>query len=75
MTRQAGNYAVAQAAERAGLGYVNAHMLRHSCGYYLANRIEVPDVRLIQDYLGHHDPKHTARCTRVASRRFEGLWR
>ena len=75
MTRQAVNYAIARAAERAGLGHVNPHMLRHSCGYYLANRTEVPDVRLIQDYLGHRDPKHTARYTRVASRRFEGLWR
>ena len=27
-----------------------------------------------QDYLGHRDPKHTVRYTRVAGRRFEGLW-
>jgi integrase len=33
------------------------------------------DLRLIQDYLGHRDPKHTVRYTRVAGYRFEGLWR
>jgi hypothetical protein len=35
-------------------------MLRHSCGFDLANRGH--DLRLIQDYLGHLDPKpHNAR--------------
>jgi hypothetical protein len=29
----------------------------------------------MQDYLGHRDPKHTVHYTRVASRRFEGLWK
>jgi len=33
------------------------------------------DLRLIQDYLGHRDPKHTAHYTRVAGHRFEGLWK
>lgn len=75
LTRQAVNYLIAEAAKRARLGHVHPHMLRHSCGYYLANRTEVPDVRLIQDYLGHRDIKHTARYTRVAGRRFEGLWK
>ncbi len=51
---------------------VHPHMLRHSCGYYLANK--GVDFRATQDYLGHRDPKHTARYTRVAGRRFEGLW-
>jgi len=52
---------------------VRPHMLRHSCGYYLANRGY--DLRLIQDYLGHRDPKHTVHYTRTAASRFEGLWR
>lgn len=73
MTRQAVNYIIAQAGERAGLGHVWPHMLRHSCGYYLANR--GTDFRTMQDYLGHRDPRHTTRYTRVAGRRFEGLWR
>ena len=70
MTRQAVNHLLVQAAARAGLSPVNPHMLRHSCGFALANRGY--DLRLIQDYLGHRDPKHTVRYTRTA---FEGLWR
>lgn len=73
LTRQAINYLIREAGERAGLGRVWPHMLRHSCGYYLAN--EGVDLRTAQDYLGHRDPKHTVRYTRVAGRRFEGLWR
>jgi site-specific recombinase XerD len=73
MTRQAVNYLINSAARTAGLGRVHPHMLRHSCGYYLAN--EGYDMRLIQDYLGHRDPKHTAHYTRVAGHRFEGLWK
>ena len=71
-TRQAVNYIIATTAERAGLTKVHPHMLRHSCGFSLANRGY--DLRLIQDYLGHRDPKHTAHYTRVAVKRFDGLW-
>jgi site-specific recombinase XerD len=73
LTRQAVNDLLAVAAEAAGLAPVHPHMLRHSCGFHLANRGF--DLRLIQDYLGHRDPKHTAHYTRVAGARFEGLWR
>jgi type 1 fimbriae regulatory protein FimB len=73
LTRQSVNYLVAEAASRAGLPPVHPHMLRHSCGFALANRSY--DLRLIQDYLGHRDPKHTVHYTRVAAGRFEGLWR
>ena len=72
MTRQAVNYLIRSAGEKAKLGRVWPHMLRHSCGYYLANT--GVDLRTAQDYLGHRDPKHTVRYTRVAGRRFEGLW-
>ena len=67
MTRQSVNYLI-----RAGLGALHPHMLRHSCGFYLAN--QGYDLRLIQDYLGHRDPKHTVHYTRVAGVRFEGMW-
>jgi|SRR5579859_1099891 len=73
LTRQSVNYLVAGAAVRAGLPRVWPHMLRHSCGFYLANHGH--DLRLIQDYLGHRDPKHTAHYTRTAAGRFEELWR
>jgi integrase len=53
LTRQSVNYLIAMAARRAALPPVHPHMLRHSCGFYLANRGY--DLRLIQDYLGHRD--------------------
>ena len=62
-----------EAAARAGLPDVHPHTLRHSCGFALANKGY--DLRLIQDYLGHRDPRHTVYYTRTAGRRFEGLWR
>jgi integrase len=74
MTRQAVNYLVREAGTRAGLRFrVYPHMLRHSTGYYLANK--GCDTRLIQDYLGHKNIAHTVRYTRTAAVRFEGLWR
>src|SRR2546428_10470264 len=72
-TRSSINYLVGITGVRAGLTFhVHPHMLRHGCGYALANRGY--DLRLIQDYLGHRDPKHTTRYTRTAAYRFEGLW-
>jgi hypothetical protein len=35
----------------------------------------VTDLRTMQDYLGHRDPRHTVRYSRIAGRRFEGLWK
>ena len=73
LTRQAINYLVEQIGNRAKLNFkVNPHMLRHSTGYYLANKGN--DTRLIQDYLGHRNITHTVRYTRTAAYRFEGLW-
>ena len=73
-TRQAINYLVEQTGKRAGFSFkVNPHMLRHSTGYYLANKGY--DTRLIQDYLGHRNITHTVRYTRTAAARFEGLWK
>jgi len=73
LTRQAVNYIVRLAGQNAKLGRLWPHMLRHSCGYYLADK--GTDLRTMQDYLGHRDPKHTAHYTRVAGHRFEGLWK
>ncbi len=74
MTRQSINYLVEQIGIRAKLNFkINPHMLRHSTGYYLANK--GCDTRLIQDYLGHKNIMHTVRYTRTAAYRFEGLWR
>jgi type 1 fimbriae regulatory protein FimB len=73
LVRQAVNYLIAEAGKRAGLGHVWPHMIRHSAGYALAN--EGTDFRLLQDFLGHRDPKHTTRYTRTSSKRFETLWK
>lgn len=73
LTRQSVNYLIGAAADRARLAPVHPHMLRHSRGFALANK--GCDLRLIQDYLGHRDPRHTVHYTRTEGRRFEGLWR
>lgn len=73
-TRQALNYLVQRIGQQSELGFqIHPHMLRHSCGFYLANK--GLDTRLIQDYLGHRNIAHTTRYTRTAAARFEGLWR
>ncbi len=48
------------------------HMLRHACGYELAN--QGADTRLIQDYLGHKNIQHTVQYTAANPARFERLW-
>ncbi len=46
------DYLAEQIGQRAKLRFhVHPHMLRHSTGYYPANRGY--DTRLVQDYLGH----------------------
>lgn len=74
LTRQAAWRIMKEAGERAGLDVaVHPHMLKHSCGYFLANR--GLDTRLIQDYMGHKQIQNTVRYTATNAKRFEGLWR
>jgi site-specific recombinase XerD len=63
-----------RAATRAKLA-INAHphMLRHACGYALANRGH--DTRALQAYLGHKNIHHTVRYTELAPTRFKDFWR
>lgn len=64
---------VARAGVRAALDFpVHPHMLRHGCGYYLADK--GTDTRVIQDYLGHRQIQHTVKYTELAPGRFVGLW-
>jgi len=49
------------------------HMLRHSCGYALANRGH--DTRALQAYLGHKNIQHTVRYTELSPTRFKDFWR
>lgn len=64
---------VQRAGEVAGLDFpTHPHMLRHGCGYYLADK--GTDTRVIQDYLGHRQIQHTVKYTELAPGRFVGLW-
>jgi integrase len=57
----------------AGFGFVvHPHMLRHSCGYKLANK--GVDTRTIAAYLGHRNIQNTMRYTELSPTRFKGLW-
>jgi integrase len=49
------------------------HMLRHSCGFALANAGHT--TRGIQDWLGHQDITHTARYTELIATKFKDFWR
>jgi type 1 fimbriae regulatory protein FimB/type 1 fimbriae regulatory protein FimE len=52
---------------------VHPHMLRHACGYKLAN--DGHDTRAIQQYLGHKNITHTVRYTELAPQRFAAFWK
>jgi integrase len=49
------------------------HMLRHACGYALANRGH--DTRALQAYLGHCNIQHTVGYTELSPTRFKNFWR
>ncbi len=64
---------VERAARKAGLGLkVHPHMLRHACGFALANAGH--DTRALQAYLGHRNIQHTVRYTELASDRLKKCW-
>jgi site-specific recombinase XerD len=44
---------------------------RHAAGYMLAN--EGTDTRLIQDFLGHRDIRHTAHYTAISPKRLAAV--
>jgi site-specific recombinase XerD len=63
-----------RAAKAAGLTIkVHPHMLRHACGFKLAN--DGHDTRSIQSYLGHKNIQHTVRYTELAPNRFKDFWK
>ena len=65
---------IARAGEVAGFGFkAHPHMLRHACGYALANAGH--DTRALQAYLGHKNIQHTVRYTELAPTRFKDFWR
>jgi type 1 fimbriae regulatory protein FimB/type 1 fimbriae regulatory protein FimE len=58
---------------KAGIEAVHPHMLRHSCGYKLAN--DNVATRTIQGYLGHRSIQSTQRYTELSGTQFVGLWK
>ena len=65
---------VARAGEAARFSFlVHSHMLRHGCGYKLAN--DGQGTRAIQHYLGHRSIASTVRYTALAPDRFKGFWK
>lgn len=73
-TPDAVNRLVKRVGERARLPFpVHVHMLRHACGYALAN--EGHDTRRIQDWLGHRSIQHTVRYSELSAAPFKDFWR
>ena len=67
------NWLISTSGGNAGLSLeIHPHMLRHSCGFALANM--GIDTRLIQDYLGHRNIRHTVWYTASNAGRFYGIW-
>jgi integrase len=73
MTPKGFNTLFRRIGERADMPFpVHPHMLRHACGYALANAGH--DTRALQAYLGHKNIQHTVRYTELAPHRFKDFW-
>lgn len=72
MARREAQHLIEKAGVDAKLDFpVCAHMLRHGCGYRLANAGAT--TRDIQEFLGHANLNNVTRYTRLDSKRFEGF--
>ena len=73
MTEAGVRKTLARIGEASALGFpVHPHMLRHACGFKLAN--DGRDTRALQHYLGHRNIQHTVRYTELAADRFKVFW-
>lgn len=52
---------------------IHPHMLRHSCGYHLAN--DGRDLRAIQMYMGHKSINNTVIYTKLSGKQFNNFWK
>ncbi len=74
MTDSAFRKILYRTGEEAKLGLpVHPHMLRHSCGFKLAN--DGQDTRSIQYYLGHKNIQNTMPYTQISPNRFKDFWK
>jgi hypothetical protein len=72
LTARTVHHIVAEAGRAAGFAFpVYPHMLRHACGFYLANK--GVDTRALQQYLGHRNIQHTVRYTELTAQRFQNF--
>jgi len=73
LSRQGIYKIITKIAKKAGFKEkIHPHVLRHSCGYELANN--GANTRTIQDYLGHRNIQNTVIYTKLSPKRFEGLF-
>ena len=74
MTPKAFHALFGRIGERAKMPFpVHPHMLRHACGFKLAN--DGHDTRALQAWLGHKNIQHTVRYTELAPDGFKNFWR
>jgi integrase len=74
MTAKGFHSTMRRLGERAGIPFpIHPHMLRHACGYALANR--GVDTRSLQAWLGHRCIQHTVRYSEPSPDRFRDFWR
>jgi integrase len=74
MTAKSFHQLIARLGARSGMPFpIHPHMLRHGCGYALANAGH--DTRALQAWLGHRNIQHTVRYTELAPDRFKDFWR
>jgi len=73
MTAEGFRKMVRRAGEAAKFTFsLHPHMLRHACGYKLAN--EGQDTRAIQLYMGHRNIQNTVGYTQLSAERFKDFW-
>lgn len=73
MTAEAFRKMVRRVGEAAKFPFtVHPHMIRHACGYKLAN--EGRDTRSIQLYMGHRNIQNTVIYTQLSADRFKDFW-
>ncbi len=74
MTPKSFHTLIVRLGERAAMPFpIHPHMLRHACGFALANAGH--DTRSLQAWLGHRNIQHTVRYTELAPDRFRDFWR
>jgi type 1 fimbriae regulatory protein FimB/type 1 fimbriae regulatory protein FimE len=74
MTRLGFHHLVQRLGKAAGMTFnVHPHMLRHACGFKLAN--DGHDTRSLQHYMGHASISNTVIYTAMSADRFRDFWK